>query len=574
MKRTGLLFRIKFLYIGFFMVSFVLIAQLYIVQIVKGKEYNQQADRQYVQYQDTFSRGNIFFEDKNGKRISAGTTQSGFKLAINPDILENPEEAYRQLSKFIDIDEDIFLYRANKENDPYEEIANRINIKEASEIQDLNIKGVSLFKDAWRFYPGNKLASNVLGFVGYNEDSLEGIYGIENYYEHILRRESKNLFINFFAEIFSNLNKVIRGGDGKKEGNIILTIEPSVQSYLEIKLKELSDEWKTSLAGGIIINPQNGEIYGLGVYPDFNPNNFRNESGPFGNPLVENVYEMGSIMKAVTMAIGLDTGAVTAETTYNDKGSLMLDGRVISNYDGKARGVVGMQEVLNQSLNVGAVFVASEIGNKTFTEYLFKLGVEEETGVDLPNETYGLISSNLKKLRDIECATASYGQGIAITPIETVKAFSALANGGLLITPHLAKEIKYGIGSSDKIFYDNKRVFKEETSKEITRMLVEVVDDALLGGTVRSENYTIAAKTGTAQMAKETEKGYYDDKYLHSFFGYFPTSAPRFLVFLYILDPQGVEYASRSLTYPFMDIFKFLVNYYEISTDRDQVETF
>ncbi len=571
MKRSNFLFRIKFLCAGFFLFFFILATQLYMIQIVKGDDYKLRADSQYIKPQYVFNRGNIYFEDKNGKRISAGMTRSGFQLTINPSLIKNPEEIYIKLSEIIKIDKEDFLYRAGKENDTYEVIKKQISDKTISkQINDLEIEGVILELDKWRFYPGDKLASHVLGFVGYNEDSLEGIYGVENYYNYLLKRESKNLFVNFFAEIFLNLNSVMVGDNSKKEGDIILTIEPSVQSYLEMELEELKEKWDADLAGGIIINPNNGEIYALGFSPSFNPNNFsKTEKGVrFGNPAVENVYEMGSIIKALTMAIGLDTEAITPETTYNDLGTKTLDGRQISNYDGKARGIVPIQEILNQSLNIGAAFVESEIGHEQFAQYLLDLGFGEETGIDLPNETFGLIE-NLETFRDIEYATASYGQGIAITPIETVKALSTLANGGFLITPHLVKEIKYGIMSSNKIFYDNDvRVFKEETSEEISRMLAIVVDEALLGGTVKSEDYFIAAKTGTAQMVNQIDGGYYEDKYLHSFFGYFPATKPEFLTFLYVIDPKEVKYASHTLTEPFMNVFKFLVNYYEVVPDR------
>ncbi|MCK5021705.1 MAG: penicillin-binding protein 2 [Candidatus Pacebacteria bacterium] len=539
------------------------------MQIVKGEEYGREANRQYIQPKNTFNRGNIFFEYKDDKKFSAGMTISGFKLTINPNLIENAEDVYEKLSNIIEIDKDIFLYRANKKGDPYEEIKDRLDFESAEKIRELDLIGVSLEMDKWRFYPGNNLASHTLGFVAYNGDSLEGIYGVEKYYDYLLQRESKNLFVNFFAEIFSNLNQVILEEGIKKEGDIIMTIEPSVQNYLENRLEELSDNWKTELAGGIIINPNNGEIYALGFSPTFDSNNFNKAEGiKFGNPMVENVYEMGSIIKALTVAIGLDTGAVSADTIYNDKGSITLDGKTISNYDGKARGVVELQQILNQSLNLGAVFVAQEIGNKKFAKYLFDLGLGEETGIDLPNETYGLLS-NLESNRDIEYATASFGQGIAITPIGAVKALCTLANGGFLITPHLVKEIEYDIMPSEKLFYENERIFKEETSREISRMLSVVVDDALLGGTVKSDDYLIAAKTGTAQMVRENIGGYYENKYLHSFFGYFPASKPEFLVFLYIIDPKEVKYSSQTLTHPFMDIFRFLINYYEVIPDRE-----
>ena len=572
---SKLLTRIRGLVLFFLFISFLLISRLYLLQIVRGEDYEEEADQQHFATKDIFDRGNIFFEDKNGGKVLAGAIKSGFNLVINPSLLENPQEAYRRLSGLgLKIDEETFLTKAGKEGDPHEEIANQIETVMTNKIEDLNIKGVSLEKTRWRFYPGGNLASHVLGFVGYAGDSLEGIYGIEKYYNYILQRSEKDLNKNFFADIFSNLSEIILGDKNEREGDIVLTIEPSVQSNLEIELKEISKKWETDLAGGIIINPQNGEIYAMALNPDFDLNNFRQAEGVFfGNPLVEGVYEMGSIIKAITMSIGLDLEVISAKTVYEDTGSLILDGSKISNYDGRARGVVNMQEILNQSLNVGAAFVEKQIGNEKFAQYLSDLGLGEETGIDLPNETYGFLKELIKSPRDIEYATASFGQGIALTPIGTVKALSALANGGFLITPHLVKEIDYSLGTSDKIVHENgRRIFKEETSREITRMLKEVVDVALLGGAVKSKDYTIAAKTRTAQMVKEDGKGYDEDRYLHSFFGYFPTVHPQFLIFLYVLNPKDVEYASHTLTEPFINMFKFLVNYYEVEPDRVSIE--
>ena len=566
--------RMRVLRLFFFFVAVILVGRLYTLQIVEGEAYERKADSQHFATQDIFDRGSIFFEDKNGEEISAGTIKSGYRLILNPSVLEEPEEVYKQLTALgLEIDEEDFLFRANKKNDPNEDIMGQINIETAQKIKNLGLKGVLLGKENWRFYPGDNLASHTLGFVGYNGDSLEGVYGLEGYYNHILGRKDKEVGGNFFAEIFSNIGDVILGKDEGKEGDIILTIEPSVQAYLETELQGVTEKWQTDLAGGIIINPNNGEVHAMAVKPDFDLNNFKTtENVFFGNPLVENVYEMGSIIKALTMAVGLDSGAVTPETTYNDKGTLLLNGSKISNYDGKARGVVDMQEILNQSLNVGAAFVEQQVGNSKFAEYFLKLGLGEETGIDLLNETYGLVS-NLKSPRDLEYATASFGQGIATTPVETIKALATLANGGVLITPHLVKKIDYESGFSDELIYDNtERVFSKESITSLNKMLIKVVDVALLGGTVKSDDYTIAAKTGTAQMAKEDGRGYHDDKYLHSFFGYFPATRPEFLVFLYIINPKEVKYASHTLTEPFMDIFKFLVNYYEIEPDRDTYE--
>jgi cell division protein FtsI/penicillin-binding protein 2 len=177
--------------------------------------------------------------------------------------------------------------------------------------------------------------------------------------------------------------------------------------------------------------------------------------------------------------------------------------------------------------------------------------------------------SNLQNNRDIEFVSASYGQGIAVSPISITRALAALGNGGFMVTPHVVKEIRYDDGKvKDLTPKQGERIFSEQTSEEISRMLTKVVDDALAGGNVALPNHSIAAKTGTAQIAIKGGRGYYDDRYLHSFFGYFPSYHPKFIVFLYHTEPVGAQYSSQTLTEPFMDIAKFLINYYEIPPDR------
>ena len=563
--------RIHLIFIVLFLFALVLVGRLFFIQIVHGDEYSERADGQYTMpASNVFDRGSIFLSERDESLVSAATLKTGYIVALNPQKIENIENVYQKISSIIKIDENDFLTKAGKTNDPYEEIAHKIPKEKATAILDLDLAGVSIHKHKWRFYPADKVASHTLGFVAYKDNDIVGRYGLEHYYEDVLSRGENDLYVNFFAEIFSNITDSIITSDNSRDGDIIVSIEPVVQAQLENVLLEIDEKWHSSATGAIIIDPRDGSIYAMAATPNFNPNDFSGEEDAsiFSNPLIESVFEMGSIVKPLAMAAALDSGAVTAETTYNDKGYVILNGARIENFDGKGRGVVPMQEVLNQSLNTGMVYVMQEMGKETFKDYMLSYGIGEETGIDLPGEIHGLVN-NLNSTRDIEYATAAFGQGIAMTPISITRSLATLANGGRLITPYLVERIDYKTSRDKKIYPDEgERIIKKETSEEISRMLVEVVDEALLGGTVALPRYSIAAKTGTAQIPDMDNGGYYDDRYLHSFFGYFPAYDPQFLVFLYNVNPKGARYASQTLTHPFMDLTKFLIHYYEIEPDR------
>lgn len=570
--KSDFLARTRLLSAVVFLAAVLLIGKLYFIQIVNGENYRQRAEHQYFNSNSKiFNRGSIFFETKNGTRVSAATLKTGFNISINPQKITDPEGAYKKLSKFLKLNEADFIEQVSHKNDSYEEIMRKVDEETSKKVESLEIPGLSLYRENWRFYPANKMASHVLGFVGYKGDELLGRYGLENYYEDTLKRTGDDVYENFFNEMFSNLKKVVDKNQSL-EGDIVTAIEPNIQNQLEEEIAHVAKKWNSKLTSGLILNPKTGEIYAMATTPNFDPNSFQTEknSAVFTNPVVESVYEMGSIIKPLTVAFGIDSGSITPETTYYDAGTIQIGKDTISNYDKKTRGIVNMQEILNQSLNTGVAFIVDKMGKQKFSEYMLSLGFGEETGIDLPNETAGLVS-NLKKGSEFEIATASFGQGIAMTPISTARALAVLANGGILINPHIVKKIDYRMGFSKKVGdtpEEGKRIIKPETSEEITRMLVKVVDTALLGGSIKMDRYSIAAKTGTAQIAKSDKGGYYDDRFLHSFFGYFPAYDPKFLVFLYTIEPQGASFASHTLTEPFVNLAKFLLNYYDVPPDR------
>jgi cell division protein FtsI/penicillin-binding protein 2 len=227
-----------------------------------------------------------------------------------------------------------------------------------------------------------------------------------------------------------------------------------------------------------------------------------------------------------------------------------------------------MQDVINESLNTGMVYVQQAMSKSDFKKYITSYNWGEKTGIDLPGEVSGL-TSNIQSNRDVEYSNISFGQGIAMTPISMIRSLASLANGGVLMQPYVVQRIDYVGGLHDTIKpAQQARVLTQETTDEITRMLVEAVDSTLLGGDAKMDHYSIAAKTGTAQIPDPTG-GYYSDRNLHSFFGYFPAYDPEFIVFLYTMHPQGVRYSSQTLAQPFMDMADFLINYYQVPPDRE-----
>jgi cell division protein FtsI/penicillin-binding protein 2 len=576
--------RIRFIGIIVAGVALLYAARLYYVQIIKGDSYRSQADAQYVsQSSPIFDRGAIYFTTKDGVALPAATLDTGYTIAIDPSLVKNPEDDFNLLSNILPLNEATFMAQAGK-HDLYEVIADKVSRNVRDRIVALDITGVEITEEKWRFYPASTTAAHLVGFVGYNKagDALTGEYGLEQNYNDVLSRGSGDLYVNFFAELFANIQTALSSGDSV-EGDVVTNIEPSVQNELEYELAGVQSKYQTDLDGGIIMDPKTGAIYAMGSLPTFDPNdpsayakstvNVDGNTIPqsvFIDPLVEDRFEMGSIVKPIAMSVALEAGAVTPTTTYNDTGFVMIDGKKISNFDHVARGTITMQKVLNDSLNVGMAYVESRTGKQAMRDGLLRFDIGSTTGIDLPGEISGQVS-NLNAPRDLELANASFGQGIAMSPIETTRALAALANGGILPDPHIASGIEYPTGISKVLTYDpTDRAISTTTAEAITQMLINVNDqgEAAINPAAYLAHYTTADKTGTAQIANPAGGGYYTDRYLHSFFGYFPAYDPKFIIFLFAVNPHGQEYASHTLLQPFIDLRNFLISYYDIPPDR------
>jgi cell division protein FtsI/penicillin-binding protein 2 len=569
--RKGFLIRIRVLSGAIILAGLFLMTRLFFIQVVKGDAYAASADKSYVQSADSFDRGTIYFEKKDGTRISAATVMTGFILAVNPKQIIDSKDTYKKLNDVLPLDEAEFLKKAEKKDDPYEEIQKKLTKEIADQIKALDIPGVYLYKDKWRFYPGGSLAAHTLGFMAYKGDEITGRYGIERQYNETLSRGVEDLNVNVFAELFSNFSESVFT-QKEKEADVVTTIEPVVQNFLDQELQRVVDKFGSEATNGIIVNPQNGEIYAMTHQPTFDLNNFGDveETSEYANPLVENVFEFGSVIKPLVMAAALDAGVISAETPFYDPGFIQVEDKKIENFDKRGRGQTTIQTVLAESLNTGMVFTMRQLGKERFRNYMLAYKIGEKTGIDLPNEARGLVS-NLDSPRDLEYATASFGQGISLSPIALVKALSSMVNGGYLINPHVVKKLEYLDGGSEDIVFkkeDSERILKDGTSEKIARMMVSIVDNTLGEGKYKMEGYSIAAKTGTAQIPNPNGPGYLEGRNLHSFVGFFPAYDPKFLIFISNTAPKGARFASETLTEPFMNITHFLINYYEISPDR------
>lgn len=553
------------------MAAILILLRLYFVQIVYGAEYSQKGDRQFASSASgLFDRGTIYFTRKDGTHISAATLATGFLVAINPQTLTNPEEAYRTITSVASttLSEEAFLLAAGKKNQVYIEVAHHLDEAPGKALSSRHLPGVQVLRERWRYEPGGTLAAESIGIVSYGSgDTLAGRTGLEAMYEDTLSRSGDSLYRNFFAELFSDAGSLLVDAKDARQGSIITTIEPDVETRLAEDIRKVNERYASRSSGGIIMDPATGAIIALTSFPTYDPNDLANaDPGTLGNPLVEHVHEFGSIMKPLTMASALDAGVVTPSSTYTDTGCITVSTEHICNWDHKARGTIPVIEIIKQSLNVGASWLATGLGQDRFRAYFTKL-FGSKTGIDLPSESAALLS-NLRTREQVNYDTAAFGQGVAVTPVQMIRALGALANGGAMVRPHLVSGIELDSGVVRTLDWSGETpVFSAEAVRETVTMMDALNDEILYNGKAKIPTMSVAVKTGTAQLTTSAG-GYYDDRFFHSFVGFFPSYNPRFIILLYTDDPKGVQYASETLDATFLDLVHFLINYYDVPPDR------
>lgn len=533
-------------------------------QILEHDYYTALADNQQVwQSEQEARRGQIY--DRNGYPLAVNLSLPA--LEVIPNQVDDAEYTARKLSLVIHLSrEDELNLREDLEGDSMyiPPLKHKLTGEEVEKVRELDLPGVILVPEDWRYYPEGQLASQIMGYL-----DTEGIgqYGIEGYFNDELMGSSgfvenyKDRTGRVIVDSEKVLNQVQQGV------NLYLTIDRAVQYFVEEKLKNAVETFQADGGSVIILDPKTGQIIAMANYPTFDPNEYYNveDYQYFNNAVVSSAWEPGSVFKPLTMAAAIDQGLITPETTEEFGASIKVLDREIWNSEKRPYGRETMTQVLENSDNVGMVWVGQQLGIDSFYEYLYKFGFGDPTNIDIANEAVGLVVDK-SLVSEVDMATMTFGQGIAVTPIQMVSAMGAIANGGHLMKPYVVDKIETVDGKEVHIEPEKVRsVVNPATSSSVAAMMVSVVENGH-GTQAGVEGYYVAGKTGTAQVPVN---GVYDpNKTIGSFVGFAPAFDPVFVMLVKVDIPKTTEWAESSAAPLFGEIAEFLLNYYMVPPER------
>jgi len=564
--------QLNFVFVLIVLFAVAIISRLFFLQILEHKHFQAQALGQQVGFSNiTGARGQIFSivsQDTRGKEgigdtKSLAVNKDSWAILISVENIKDKQVFAQKLSEVVRLTELEITEILNKEKS-YAIIKENLTSEELSKVKNLGLEGLNWQNNLRRIYPQGEFLGQAIGFLG-GEGS--GQYGLEGYYDDILKgkdgikEERSGLEIIFSSEKEISLN----GSD------LYLTIDYNIQFQAESLLKKAKENLDIEAGQIIVLKPSSGRVLAVADFPCFNPNYYYEQSNLeiFQSGAVQKLFEPGSIMKPFTMASAINEGKISPESVYTDTGSVTLSTKTIRNFNNKIYGEQTMTQVLENSINTGAVYAQQQIGNKTFFKYVEKFGFTQKTGIDIQGEVYSR-NENLKNGPDINFATAAFGQGVEATPMQIVRAFSAIANGGFLPKPYVVEKIVNGADKLQTLPENSNSVISAETAAKITSMLVSVMENGFdkLG---KIPGYYLAGKTGTAQVPLKNKKGYDENKTIQSFMGFGPAYNPEFLILIKLDNPK-VSASSLSALPVFKELAQYIINYWKIPPDYDITE--
>ncbi len=559
--------RANFILFLIFLFGAGILVKLFFLQVVDHDFYSALARGQQQLFIDSQGdRGDIFLQNHE---IAVATDKIYQFCYISPDEIPDgqKEETASKLSEILGLEKEAVAQKAEAPG-LYQHLKGKLAEEEIGEIQELDLEGVYIGKEKIRSYPYGELASHVLGFV--NRDG-QGQYGVEEYQDEVLKGE-----FGFWEGIKGPLGFIFSGKNESalRGADVFLTLDHNIQYFAESLLEQTSRQLNIREGEIIVMDPETGAILAMAEYPFFNLNSYSEaeDFSIFQNSAAQEIFEPGSIFKPITMAAALEEGEITPYTTYRDPGVIKIGAREIYNYEKRIYpGDITMTEVLEKSINTGAVFAGQRAGKENLVEYIEEFGFFEKTGVEIAGEVHSE-NREFKKGYEINYATASFGQGIEVTPLQMARAFCAIANGGELMRPYLVKEIKKEDNEAIETEPEAlRRVISKDVSSKLTAMLVSVIENGF-GKAAKIPGYYIAGKTGTAQIAYSAlgvDKEGYSEKTWQSFIGFAPAFEPRFLIMVRLKDPatRTAEYSAVPI---FKDLAKYIIDYYKIPPDYEE----
>ncbi len=535
--------RLTFIFI-FTSLFFVFLAgRLAWVQFVHGEELQKKALE--VRMRDVpveAKRGSIM--DRNGNELVISISVDS--IYATPGQVKNPEETAQKLAAILDMDANILYERLTKKSS-FEWIKRKVDHETAEKVRSLELPGIGFVEESKRHYLDPELAPHLLGFAGIDN---QGLTGIERSYDKELRGQPGRIVIEHDAagrKIPEALHQYIPATPGY---DLVLTLDKTIQYFVERELDNAVAMYNPKFALAIVMDPETGGILAMGSRPTFNPNNWMNEPKEVWdkNPAIWYNYEPGSTFKIITAAAALEENLVKPEDRFFDPGHIKVADRNIRCWKAGGHGSQTFVEVVQNSCNPGFIQVGLETGIERFYKYLRAFGFGVQTGINLPGEASGIVIPQ-ERATNLNLATMSIGQSIAVTPIQLVSAVAAVANDGKLMKPQLVKEIRDGGKTIARVEPEEvRRVISEDTARQLRDLLEEVVANGT-GRNAFVEGYRVGGKTGTAQVVSESG-GYASGRYVASFAGFAPVDDPKVVILVVIAEPQGGIYYGGQVAAP------------------------
>ncbi len=549
--------------------------RLFVRSVTVHADTQARAEQQYLVSQAVEPhRGKIYAVDEPGASLVTravkplATNRRAYALSVVPKNVKDKQAAAEILAPWAELSVGELFDRINSNRLYLPPLRGgysgkpALNEAEKDQLADLNMPGLLLIEEEERYYPEGQLASQILGFVNAEK---QGSYGIEQHYHTDLRGSGGEILgeRDVRGRILATEDKQpVRDGS-----DVFLTIDRNVQGFVETTLKKALATYEAISGSVVVMDVTTGAIVAMASAPDFDPNRYgevlKEEQSRFLNSAVSAVWEPGSIFKTIVMALALDAGLVEPDTEGVFSNQVSVGGYQIHTAEDKAFGRETMTQVLENSDNVAMVWLADQLGNDRFYQGLEKFGIGEELGIDLPGEVGGSLLP-LAAWHDIERATMAFGQGVSVTPLQIVSAFATMANGGTLMQPHIAKGLVLPDGAvtefAPKVLRE--QVIRAETATKITAMMESVVVRGH-GKRAGVKGYRVAGKTGTAQVP-DPVGGYYTDRHIGGFAGFFPADQPRFAMVVKLDEPKTVKFAESSAAPTFGEIAQFILTYYRI----------